>query len=63
MGHTGFVKNYLSEMKNVINDISVEDIDKVVELLFDAWKNDNYVFTCGNGGSATLLPPNLLVFR
>ena len=53
MGHTGFVKDYLSGMKRVIDDISVEDIEKVVELLYDAWKNDKCVFTCGNGGSAS----------
>lgn len=53
MRQTGFLGNYFSEMKRIIDDISVEDIEKVVELLYDAWKNDNCVFTCGNGGSAS----------
>jgi D-sedoheptulose 7-phosphate isomerase len=48
-----FIRNYLSEMKNVIEDISVGDLDKVVELLLDAWERGNQVFTCGNGGSAS----------
>ena len=47
------IQNYLSEMSTVIRNISVEDIDKVIELLFDAWKRGSQVFTCGNGGSAS----------
>jgi len=48
-----FVENYLSEMGEVINDLSVKDIDKAIELLYGAWKRGNQVFTCGNGGSAS----------
>jgi D-sedoheptulose 7-phosphate isomerase len=48
-----FIRNYLSEMKSVIDGISVADIDKAVEILFDAWKKGGTVFTCGNGGSAS----------
>jgi len=51
--HNKFIENYLSEMKKVIDDIPVEDIDKVIELLYDAWQRGNQVFTCGNGGSAS----------
>lgn len=53
MENKEFIRNYLSEMKNVIEDISVGDLDKVVELLLDAWERGNQVFTCGNGGSAS----------
>ena len=53
MRNNKFIENYLAEMKKVIDDISVEDIDNVVELLFDVWKKGNQVFTCGNGGSAS----------
>lgn len=48
-----FIQNYLSEMHKIIDCISTEDIDKVVMLLFDAWKRGSKVFTCGNGGSAS----------
>ena len=51
MRNKRFVETYLSEMKRVIDDISVEDIDRVIELLYAAWQNGNWVFTCGNGGS------------
>lgn len=53
MNNEKFIHNYFSEMKKVIETISLEDIDKVVELLFDAWKRGSQVFTCGNGGSAS----------
>jgi len=48
-----FIQSYLGEMREVIGDISVEDIDSVVELLYDAWQKGSQVFICGNGGSAS----------
>jgi D-sedoheptulose 7-phosphate isomerase len=53
MKNKDFIQNYLSEMKRVIEDFPVEDIDNAVQLLFDAWKDGGQVFTCGNGGSAS----------
>lgn len=53
MENKDFIQKYLSDMKRVIADISVNDIDRVIELLFDAWKRGSQVFICGNGGSAS----------
>ena len=53
MENNGFIKSYLSEARTVIESISTGDVDKSIELLFEAWKNDNRVFICGNGGSAS----------
>lgn len=53
MENKDFVRNYLSEARRVAEAISVEDIDRAIKLLFDAWKNGSHVFTCGNGGSAS----------
>lgn len=53
MDNTEFIQSYLSEMTNITEGISVNDIDKVVNLLFDAWKKGSQVFICGNGGSAS----------
>ncbi len=53
MDNKAFIQNYLSEIKSVAETIAVEDIDKVVDLLFAAWQGGNQVFTCGNGGSAS----------
>ena len=46
------INQYMEEIKKICDDINREDIDKAIELLFDAWKNKNKVFFCGNGGSA-----------
>jgi len=46
------INQYFDEIKDICDEISKEDIDEVIELLFDAWKNGNQVFFCGNGGSA-----------
>ncbi len=46
------IEQYFKEIKEICDNISRDDIDKVIELLFDAWKGGNQVFFCGNGGSA-----------
>lgn len=46
------IEQYFKEIKEICDNISREDIDKVIEILFNAWKNGNKVFFCGNGGSA-----------
>jgi D-sedoheptulose 7-phosphate isomerase len=52
MKNQGFISGYLAEMKEVAENISREDINAVVELLYQAWQQDRRVFICGNGGSA-----------
>ena len=46
------IEQYFKEIKQICDDISREDIDKAIEILFDAWKEGKQVFFCGNGGSA-----------
>ncbi len=53
MDNKQYIKKYFSEMKEVIGKISMDDIDKVIDILFEAWKNGNKVYTMGNGGSAS----------
>jgi len=48
-----FIEDYLSEARNIAENISVTDIDSTVDILFNAWENGNQVFMCGNGGSAS----------
>jgi D-sedoheptulose 7-phosphate isomerase len=52
MKNQGFIADYLAEMKKVAENISRQDIDEVIELLYRAWRQDRRVFICGNGGSA-----------
>lgn len=49
----GFIKDYFLEMVKVIGNISHDDIDRIIDILYDAWKRGNQVFACGNGGSAS----------
>lgn len=45
-------KNY---SKNIFNQLSCLDLKKIFilqQILYKAWKNNNKVFLCGNGGSA-----------
>ena len=53
MNNEDFIQKYLSEMKKTVDGISIEDVDRVVELLYDAWQKGHQVFVCGNGGSAS----------
>ncbi len=45
-------KQYLDNLKTAIDAISLDDIQKVADVLFDAYKNGKKVFIFGNGGSA-----------
>ena len=53
MKNREFIESYFSEMKGIIENMPVEDIDRAVEVLFDALQRGSQVFTCGNGGSAS----------
>lgn len=48
-----YIEDYLKEAARIVRELSIADVDKAVALLFDAWKKNNNVFTCGNGGSAS----------
>jgi len=52
MENEEFLTTYFSEMKEVIDRMPLQEIDRAIEALFDAWKNENQVFLIGNGGSA-----------
>jgi len=49
----GFVSSFLAEFADVARRISEDDINKTVELLFEAWKQGSKIFIIGNGGSAS----------
>jgi D-sedoheptulose 7-phosphate isomerase len=53
MKNQEFIQHYFAEMHEVVDNISIDDIDRAVELLFDVWERGGQVFTCGNGGSAS----------
>lgn len=48
-----FVKNYFEELKKTIDKVSVKDIKKVTDILYDCYEKDKQIFIIGNGGSAS----------
>ena len=48
-----FVDEYLTECESVTKRVSKEDIEKVMALLYQSWKDGKQIFVAGNGGSAS----------
>ena len=46
------VERYLGEMERALRALSRDDVRRVVNALFDAWRWDKIVWIIGNGGSA-----------
>lgn len=48
-----FLKEYIDKESQLTANISVEDFQKVIDILTDMYKKDKQVFIIGNGGSAS----------
>lgn len=46
------INAYLGRVTELLAEVSREDIEKLLDLVRDAYKNDKQVFIMGNGGSA-----------
>lgn len=53
MDNVKFIREYLLETINLANNISVQDIDNFIEVLFEAWRKRRTIFIVGNGGSSS----------
>lgn len=53
MDNKAAINLYLQELEHVIRRISREDIEMVIGLLYEAWRDGRQVFLAGNGGSAS----------
>ncbi len=49
-----FAKNYLNELAGVIQEIDPEPLERVIECMREARDNQRTIFSCGNGGSASI---------
>jgi D-sedoheptulose 7-phosphate isomerase len=49
---SGFVRHYKENSISVLDQVPVDQIEKVIRLLEEARRQDRQVFVCGNGGSA-----------
>jgi len=47
------VQDYFSELKTAVDAISLDDIQKIANVLLSAYKKDKTVFILGNGGAAS----------
>jgi len=54
--HQSYAASFLESAEDVVRSLrtsQAHSLDQAVELLFDAWKNDRWVYVMGNGGSAS----------
>jgi len=45
--------DYLAEVSGIVSALNRDDIDRAIEILYTAWKEDKQVSVIGNGGSAS----------
>ena len=48
-----FYLNYLSELKDVIDNLLLEELVKITDLILAAYRGEHQIFIMGNGGSAS----------
>jgi len=49
--NTSTIKNYFADIKKVIDQFPVSDLEKFITLLTDAREREATIYICGNGGS------------
>jgi len=48
-----YAARYLTQLNETINEISLHDLEHVVQAIDEAYQNDKAIFIIGNGGSAS----------
>ena len=46
-------KQYLTELKEVLDNFNLGQFEKIVNLVLNAYEDEKQIFTMGNGGSAS----------
>jgi D-sedoheptulose 7-phosphate isomerase len=46
------LRQYLEDFSTLLRQVSLTEVERLVDLLIDAYANDRFVFIVGNGGSA-----------
>ena len=52
MENTDYINNYFKEMNEITETIDKNEISKAINILFEAWKNNNNIYFIGCGGSS-----------
>ena len=53
MRSENYITQYLNQMERIAREIPRRDIDRAIDMLFEAWTKGSTVFVMGNGGSAS----------
>lgn len=53
MSFTDKINNYLEKLKNTLDGLSRDEINKFADILLDAYAKNAAIYIFGNGGSAT----------
>lgn len=53
MSNERFITPFLQEMERIARELPRTDVDRAIDILFDAWVRSRTVFVMGNGGSAS----------
>ena len=49
-----FYLQYINEKNNLLKNINFRELDKIINAIKKCVKNNNIIYTCGNGGSSSL---------
>ena len=49
-----FYLEYINQKNDLLQKINYKKLDKIINLLKKSFKNNNILYTCGNGGSSSL---------
>ncbi len=47
------IQNYIKGLNHCLEELFQQDIDKIADIIFDAYKKGKQIFIMGNGGSAS----------
>lgn len=53
MKTTDFVRDYLDDVKVLLDRVELCEVERMVEALLEAWRHDRRVLLMGNGGSSS----------
>jgi len=49
-----FYSEYINQKNDLLQKVDFKELDKIINLLKRCFKNNNILYTCGNGGSSSL---------
>ena len=47
-----YFDDYRNRLNNILNQVSIDDLEEVVSIIINTFKRNKTVYVCGNGGSA-----------